>query len=52
MTPITCRTKDEYITQIAVWPGKPKDLVSYLQPVIAGVNDMYQRGIVIKKQGE
>ena len=52
MTPITCRTKDEYMIQIAVCPGKPKDLVSYLQPVIAEVNDMYQRGIVIKKQGE
>ena len=38
--------------QIAVCPGKPRDSVSYLQPVIAEVNDMYQRGIVIKKQGE
>ena len=38
--------------QIAVCPGKPKDLVSYLQPVIAEVNDMFQRSIIIKKQGE
>lgn len=38
--------------QIAVCPGKPKDLVSYFQPVIAEVNDMYRRGVIIKKQGE
>ena len=38
--------------QIAVCPDKLKNLISYLQPIIAEVNDMYERGVVIKKQGE
>ena len=38
--------------QIAVCPGKPKDLASYFQPVIAEVTAMYKRGVVIKKQDE
>ena len=38
--------------QIALTPGKPKDLVSFLQPVIAEVNTLYERGLVIKKQDE
>ena len=37
--------------QIAVCPGKPKDLVSFLQPVTAEVNTLHEKGLVIKKQG-
>ena len=38
--------------QIAITPGKPKDLVSFLQPVIAEVNTLYEKGLVIKKQDQ
>ena len=37
--------------QIAVCPGKPYDIVSFLEPVVTEVKQMYQRGFVIKKQG-
>ena len=37
--------------QIAVCSGKPKNLISSLQPVIAEVNSLYEKGLIIKKQG-
>lgn len=37
--------------QIAVCPGKPHDIVSFLEPLISEVNEMYQKGFIIKKQG-
>ncbi|OBZ81152.1 hypothetical protein A0J61_10799, partial [Choanephora cucurbitarum] len=37
--------------QIAVCPGKPKNLISFLQSVIAEVNSLYEKGLIIKKQG-
>ena len=37
--------------QIAVCPGKPKNLVSFLQPVIVEVNSLYEKRLVIKKEG-
>ena len=38
--------------QIAITPVKPRDLVSYLQPVIAEVNALYEKGLVIRKQDQ
>ena len=38
--------------QIAITAGKSKDLVSYLQPVIAGVIALYEKGLVIRKQDQ
>ena len=38
--------------QIAICSGKPKNLISFIQPVIAKVNAMYNKGIVFSKQGE
>ena len=46
------RTKEENMIQITITPGKPKDLVSFLQPIIAEVNTLYEKGLVIKKQNE
>ena len=44
------RTKDENMLQIAVCPGKPKDIVSFLEPLVNEVKAMYERGLVIKKK--
>lgn len=38
--------------QVTICPGKPYDLVSFLQPVIAEVNQLYNRGLVVKKSGQ
>ena len=46
-----CRTKDENMIQIAVCPGKPKDLHSFLKPIFDEVEQMYKNKLVIKKQG-
>ena len=46
------RTKEENMIQITITPVKPKDLVSFLQPIIAEVNTLYEKGLVIKKQNE
>ena len=45
------RTKDENMIQIAVCPGKPKDIVSFLESLVKEVKAMYERGLVIKKEG-
>ena len=45
------RTKNENMIQIAVCPGKPKDIVSFLEPLVNEVKAMYERGLVIKKEG-
>ena len=37
--------------QIAVCPGKPKDIVSFLEPLLNEVKQMYEKGLVIKKEG-
>ena len=37
--------------QIAVCPGKPKDLISFLKPLFDEVEQMYKNQLVIKKQG-
>ena len=46
-----CRTKDENMIQIAVCPGKPKDLHSFFKPMFDEVEQMYKNKLVIKKQG-
>ncbi|OBZ80431.1 hypothetical protein A0J61_11520 [Choanephora cucurbitarum] len=45
------RTKEENMIQIRVIPGKSYDLNSYLGPLIKEVNNMYNRGIVIQRDG-
>ena len=44
-------TKDENMIQICICPGKPYDIVSYLQPLVDVVNKMFDRGLIIKKEG-
>ena len=43
-------TKDENIIQICICPGKPYDIVSYLQPLVDEVNKMFDRGLIIQKK--
>ena len=38
--------------QIAICPKKPYDLSSFLRPLIAEVNQLYNRGLIIKKGDE
>ncbi|OBZ80313.1 hypothetical protein A0J61_11638, partial [Choanephora cucurbitarum] len=39
------RTKDETMIQIAVCPGKPKDIVSFLKPLVNEVKQIYEKGL-------
>ena len=38
--------------QVAICPRKPYDLSSFLRPLIAEVNQLYSRGLIIKKGDE
>ena len=38
--------------QIAICPRKPYDLSSFLRPLIAEMNQLYSRGLIIKKGDE
>ena len=38
--------------QVAICPRKPHDLSSFLRPLIAEVNQLYNRGLIIKKGAE
>ncbi|OBZ80112.1 hypothetical protein A0J61_11838, partial [Choanephora cucurbitarum] len=46
------RTREENMIQIAICPRKPYDLSSFLRPLIAEMNHLYSRGLIIKKGDE
>jgi hypothetical protein len=43
------RYTDEYMFQLAVIPGKIKDLDSYLLPIVDEVKSLGEHGLVVKK---
>ncbi|KAL0086416.1 hypothetical protein J3Q64DRAFT_1834229 [Phycomyces blakesleeanus] len=40
---------DEYLIQLAIIPGKPKDLDSFLLPIIDEISSLGKHGLIIKK---
>ncbi|OAD75383.1 C2H2-type zinc finger transcription factor [Phycomyces blakesleeanus NRRL 1555(-)] len=43
------RCTDEYLIQLAIIPGKPKDLDSFLLPIIDEISSLGKHGLIIKK---
>ena len=43
------RYTDEYLLQLAIIPGKPKDLNSFLLPIIDEINSLGKFGLIVKK---
>ncbi|OBZ82378.1 hypothetical protein A0J61_09570 [Choanephora cucurbitarum] len=51
LTFVEYKTKDENMIQIAVCSGKPKNIVSFLEPLVNEVKQMHEKGLAIKEEG-